>query len=228
MRNNQSGGRNGKGYYIALILCAAAIGITSYVTRTSRKQEPEQISLMEQVETAPAAATETEAVEALATEPAPTAPSKKPALRETVPAETQNRKLQTAAPLSGNLTTPYSMESLSYNETTRDWRTHNGVDYPGAEGEPVSAAAEGTVVSVTEEDLMGVTVVLRHTGGYETTYSGLQATPCVAPGDAVSLGQTIGAVGTTALVESALGPHIHFSVSYQDMPMNPQDFLSMG
>ncbi len=228
MRNNQSGGRNGKGYYIALILCAAAIGITSYVTRTTRKQEPAGISLMEQTETTPAGAAETQAVEALATEPAPTSPGKAPAIRQTVPAETQSRKLRTAAPLPGGQTTPYAMESLSYNETTRDWRTHNGVDYPGAEGEPVSAAAEGTVVSVTEDDLMGVTVVLRHTGGYETAYSGLQASPCVAPGDAVSLGQTIGAVGTTALAESALGPHIHFSVSYQDMPMNPQDFLNMS
>ena len=118
------------------------------------------------------------------------------------------------------------MENLSYNETTRDWRTHNGVDYAGAEGDPVCAAADGTVVSVTEDDLMGVTVVLRHQGGYETTYAGLQINPCVAKGDTVQLGQTIGAVGTTALAESALGPHIHFCVSYQDMPMNPQDFLN--
>ena len=48
MRNNQSGGKGGKGYYIALVLCAAAIGITSYVTRSSHKPEPEKISLMEQ------------------------------------------------------------------------------------------------------------------------------------------------------------------------------------
>ena len=120
------------------------------------------------------------------------------------------------------------MENLSYNETTRDWRTHNGVDYAGAEGDPVCAAAEGTVVSVGEDDLMGVTVVLRHQGGYETTYAGLQANPCVAEGDTVQLGQIIGAVGTTALAESALGPHIHFCVSYQDMPMNPRDFLNLG
>ena len=148
--------------------------------------------------------------------------------RQTPTQEQQPKKLKTAAPLSGNVTTLYAMENLSYNETTRDWRTHNGVDYAGAEGDPVCAAAEGTVVSVGEDDLMGVTVVLRHQGGYETTYAGLQANPCVAEGDTVQLGQTIGAVGTTALAESALGPHIHFCVSYQDMPMNPQDFLNLG
>lgn len=229
MRNNQSGGKGGKGYYIALILCAAAIGITSYVTRTRRTPEPEKISLMETTPAPTEQLRETQAVEALATEPEGTAPVKKPELpQESTPAPTQTGKLRTAAPLSGTPTAPYAMENLSYNETTRDWRTHNGIDYPGLEGDPVCAAADGTVVSVTEDDLMGVTVVLRHLGGYETTYAGLQASPVVAEGDTVTMGQSIGAVGTTALAESALGPHIHFAVSYQDMPMNPQDFLDMG
>ena len=31
MSDNKHAGRGGKGYYLALILCAAAIGITSYV-----------------------------------------------------------------------------------------------------------------------------------------------------------------------------------------------------
>ena len=90
------------------------------------------------------------------------------------------------------------------------------------------AAADGTVVEVKEDDLLGVTVVLRHTGGYETTYSGLNQMPELAVGQKVTLGQPIGEVGTTALAETALGPHIHFSVTYQDMPMDPQDFLSLG
>ena len=229
MRNNQSGGKGGKGYYIALILCAAAIGITSYVTRTTRKEEPEQPALLEQSQSAPVSTTESQAVEALATDPPGTEQAPKPsAPQASIPEETAPKQLKTAAPLSGNVTTLYAMENLAYNETTRDWRVHNGVDYAGTEGEPVSAAADGTVVSIKEDDLMGTTLVLRHLGGYETTYSGLQADPCVAVGDSVTLGQTIGAVGTTALAESALGPHIHFSVSYQDMPMNPQDFLNLS
>ena len=129
MRNNQSGGKGGKGYYIALVLCAAAIGITSYVTRSSHKPEPEKISLMEQTPEAAPEAAETQAVEALATEAPETEPSKAPSVpAETPTQETQPKKLKTAAPLSGNVTTLYAMENLSYNETTRDWRTHNGED----------------------------------------------------------------------------------------------------
>lgn len=227
MRNNQTGGKGGKGYYIALILCAAAIGITSYVTSTTRKPEAEPMALLE--ETAASASGESQAVEALATDPPASNPGKTPTYpSESVPRETQAGKLKTAAPLSGSVTTLYAMDNLTYNETTRDWRTHNGVDYAGSEGEPVGAAAEGTVISVREDDLMGTTVVLRHPGGYETTYAGLEADPCVEEGDTVTLGQAIGTVGTTALAESALGPHIHFSVSYQDMPMNPEDFLNLS
>ena len=102
------------------------------------------------------------------------------------------------------------------------------MDYPGELGDPVSAAADGTVISVREDDSLGTTVVLRHTGGYETTYQNLEESVPVQLGDNVVLGQTIGSVGATALTESAIGPHVHFSVAYQDMPMDPADFLNMA
>lgn len=223
MRNEKSGGRSGKGYYIALVLCAAAIGITSYVTRPSKDKQPDTPPLLQTESAETASSQQTQALEALATE----APEESP-VPSSAPQQTQPEKLRTAPPLSGSVTTLYAMDSLSYNETTRDWRVHNGVDYPGELGDPVSAAADGTVISVREDDSLGTTVVLRHTGGYETTYQNLEETVPVQLGDKVVLGQTIGSVGATALTESAIGPHVHFSVAYQDMPMDPADFLNMA
>lgn len=223
MRNEKSGGRSGKGYYIALVLCAAAIGITSYVTRPSKDKEPDTPPLLQAESAETASSQQTQALEALATE----APEESP-VPSSAPQQTQPEKLRTAPPLSGSVTTLYAMDSLSYNETTRDWRVHNGVDYPGELGDPVSAAADGTVISIREDDSLGTTVVLRHTGGYETTYQGLEESVPVQLGDKVVLGQTIGSVGATALTESAIGPHVHFSVAYQDMPMDPADFLNMA
>lgn len=223
MRNEKSGGRSGKGYYIALVLCAAAIGITSYVTRPSKDKQPDTPPLLQAESAETASSQETQALEALATE----APEES-LVPSSPPQQTQPEKLRTAPPLSGSVTTLYAMDSLSYNETTRDWRVHNGVDYPGELGDPVSAAADGTVISVREDDSLGTTVVLRHTGGYETTYQGLEESVPVQLGDKVVLGQTIGSVGATALTESAIGPHVHFSVAYQDMPMDPADFLNMA
>lgn len=223
MRNEKSGGRSGKGYYIALVLCAAAIGITSYVTRPSKDKEPDTPPLLQAESAETASSQQTQALEALATE----APEESP-VPSSAPRQTQPEKLRTAPPLSGSVTTLYAMDSLSYNETTRDWRVHNGVDYPGELGDPVSAAADGTVISIREDDSLGTTVVLRHTGGYETTYQNLEESVPVQLGDKVVLGQTIGSVGATALTESAIGPHVHFSVAYQDMPMDPADFLNMA
>ena len=39
------------------------------------------------------------------------------------------------------------------------------------------------------------------------------------------MGQTIGAVGSTALMENALGDHVHFSVTKDDEPIDPMAFL---
>lgn len=225
MRNNKTFGIGGKGYYIALVLCAAAIGITGYVYRNNQKKA-EQVSLLETQGTAvvssevPAAATE----QPLTGPAAPTATQ--PRTAETTQPAT--KPLKTGLPVQGSTAAVYSMDALSYNETTRDWRVHNGVDYGAEEGTPVLAAADGTVTQVKEDDLLGYTLVLRHSGGYETTYAGLSQMPERKVGETVSLGEQIGTVGTTALAETALGPHIHFSVTYQDMPMDPGDFLKLG
>ena len=140
---------------------------------------------------------------------------------------TQPGKLKTGAPVSGETLSGSSMDCLSYNETTRDWRVHNGVDLAAEEGTQVLAAADGEVYTVYEDDSMGYTVVIRHEGGYTTKYSSLSQEVLVKAGDQVTMGQAIGYVGDTALVETTLGSHVHFSVTFQDSPMDPEEFLAM-
>ena len=119
------------------------------------------------------------------------------------------------------------MDCLVYNETTRDWRVHNGVDIAAEAGTAVCAAADGTVYSVYEDETMGTTVIIRHQDGYTTRYSSLDKEVTVTPGDTVKLGQTIGYVGQTALLESALGTHVHFSVTCNGESMDPMAFLEL-
>ena len=75
---------------------------------------------------------------------------------------------------------------------------------------------------------LGMTVVLRHEDGYVTTYSSLAAEISVKPGDAVKLGQKLGAVGDTALLECAIGEHVHFAVTRNDEPVDPAQFLKQA
>ena len=220
--NKRTGfGKYGRGYYIALVLCAAAIGITSYVYYRSTEAVPQDQEVLE----ASALPGEMgEDIPVLATTPKQTRPAT-PGTEATAPARST---LQTTFPLEGQEVFSYSMEALSYNRTTRDWRTHNGVDIAAEEGAEVVAAADGEVYTTYEDETMGYTVVIRHEGGYTTCYSSLSKDLQVKAGDKVTMGQVIGTVGTTALVETVLGPHVHFSVTYQDNPMDPAEFFSLS
>ena len=130
------------------------------------------------------------------------------------------------SPLSGKVVAAFSVDQLVYSETMGDWRTHDGIDISAQAGTKVLAASAGTVLAVEDDALMGTTVTLRHSGGYQTTYACLQATPAVEQGDTVTAGQVIGAVGTTAAAESAQGPHLHFSVTKDGDAVDPEEYLN--
>ena len=99
------------------------------------------------------------------------------------------------------------------------------VDIAAQQGTTVLAASAGAVLSVTDDPLMGTTVVLEHDNGYQTTYANLQAKPNVEAGDPGSAGQIIGAVGTTAAAESGQ-PHLHFAVTKDGKAVDPNEYLS--
>ena len=225
MSDNKRSRRGGQGYYIALILCAAAIGITGYVYyRNVNQAEP--VSVEETAGEVPALIEEGEDVPVIATQPAPKAT--KPAATEAVPTPTERKPLKTMSPVSGESIFGYSMEALSYNQTTRDWRVHNGVDLAAEAGAEVKAAADGEVATVFEDDAMGTTVVIRHADGYATKYASLAENVSVRPGDTVTMGQVIGYASDTAIVESTLGAHVHFGVTCNDVCVDPAEFLAIG
>ena len=142
-----------------------------------------------------------------------------------VQTEAAQPALQPVQPLQGTVSKPYSMDRLSFNLTTRDWRTHPGLDIAAALGSPVRAAADGTVLSVYEDDSLGQTVTLRHVDGWVTHYANLDREVPVSVGDAVRAGQIIGAVGRTALSEIGSEPHLHFAVYQNNVPQDPEEFL---
>ena len=196
-----------KGYYIALILCAAAIGISGYLYyRNANGEDPSLDNPSVDV------------MNPEPTDPSSTAPTK----------PTEKQPLVTGRPVNGNVIMDYAMDCLCYNPTTRDWRTHDGMDFAAEAGTPVKAAAAGTVYTIFTDDSMGTTVIIRHEDGYVTTYSSLAADTAVTVGQTVTLGQTIGYVGTTALLETALGEHVHFSVTCNGKPVDPESFFDLA
>ena len=205
---------SGKGYYIALILCAAAIGISGYVYYNSTADAEPDPGLDTPV-------IATDAGQVSVNKPAKPTESTQP----TDAAVPTAGKMTTCAPVEGEVLAEYAMECLAYNQTTRDWRVHNGVDIAAEAGTKVVAAADGQVYTVYEDDQMGHTVVIRHDNGYVTKYSSLSGDIKVTPGETVTMGQTIGTVGTTALMETALGDHVHFSVTCDGEAVDPAEFI---
>ena len=205
----------GKGYYIALILCAVAIGISGYLYyRNASEPGTEDPALNVQTPT-------DSDVSASVTDPTE-------GDHTTDSSQTGGSKFATGSPVSGETVSRYAMDCLTYNPTTRDWRVHNGVDIAAEEGTPVCAAAAGVVYTTYEDEELGTTVVIRHENGYVTMYSSLDSELAVSAGDTVELGQHIGYVGSSALLETAVGDHVHFCVTQNDSSVDPADFFALS
>ena len=207
----------GKGYYIALILCAVAIGVAGFFYYRNAEDTPQQLQQP------------TEAVQGTVQQHLQTAAPTEKTPADTTPVKppvTGSKPANTTLPVAGDTLSAYSMDALCYNPTTRDWRVHDGIDIAAEAGTAVCAAADGTVYTVYEDETMGMTVVISHDGGYTTRYASLATEVSVTAGQTVTMGQTIGTVGNTALLESAVGDHVHFSVSCNGEITDPEDFFS--
>ena len=209
----------GKGFYIALAVCLLAAGVIGYLTlfaSTTPVMEPAPV-----IEVKPSPVTPAPTEPVIRTEPIEV-PVQQP---ETVIEEPVELLPQVISPLDGTTVTVFSMTELLYDQTMADWRTHNGIDVQADEGAAVKTAADGTVLSVANDELMGTTVIIQHSGGYTTQYSSLQADVPVEAGQAVSAGDVIGCVGSTSAAESEMGPHLHFSVSQDGSVIDPHAYI---
>jgi murein DD-endopeptidase MepM/ murein hydrolase activator NlpD len=100
-------------------------------------------------------------------------------------------------------------------------KLHTGIDISGSTGTPISAAADGTVILSQTYGGYGRAVVIDHGGGMATLYAH-QSSIAVSVGDVVSRGEVIGYVGCTG---SCTGPHLHFEVRLNGVPVDPMQYL---
>lgn len=128
-------------------------------------------------------------------------------------------------PVKGEIIGAFSVETLAYDATMGDWRTHDGLDIAAGVGDQVLAAGSGTVREVVYDQFLGETVTIEHPDGVLTTYSNLTSRPVVAEGDVVSTGDVLGSIGTTATVETHLPSHLHFTMTVDGSPVDPEDYL---
>ncbi len=98
---------------------------------------------------------------------------------------------------------------------------HKGVDFAAPQGTPIYAADAGTVVQACYSGKAGNFIIINHGDGTSTYYMHCYQM-YVKAGEKVSRGQNIGSVGTTG---NSTGPHLHFQVMQNGVPVNPLSFL---
>ena len=123
--------------------------------------------------------------------------------------------------------TPASMNSITSgfgyrrDPFNRRGAMHGGLDFRGAIGTPIYAAAKGKVTFVGWKGGYGKTVEIRHGNGMMTRYAHMSKFDARI-GQNVEAGQTIGAIGNTG---RSTGPHLHFEVRIHNRAVNPRPFL---
>ena len=115
---------------------------------------------------------------------------------------------------------------------TGENKFHNGVDIAVGYGEPVTAAAKGTVVKVelpvpgqdhgAEDTVYGNHLIIDHGIGTETLYAHCRDV-VVKPGQEVKAGQLVAYVGSTG---SSTGAHLHFGVRRNGEWVDPAIYLA--
>jgi murein DD-endopeptidase MepM/ murein hydrolase activator NlpD len=98
---------------------------------------------------------------------------------------------------------------------------HSGIDFKGAAGSPIFAAAVGRIAFAGWKSGYGKTVEIAHGNGMLTRYAHLSRID-VKPGQQIEAGATLGGLGSTG---RSTGPHLHFEVRINDRAVNPRPFL---
>jgi murein DD-endopeptidase MepM/ murein hydrolase activator NlpD len=100
---------------------------------------------------------------------------------------------------------------------------HSGVDISSYIGSPVMAPADGLVTFADFMGGYGRAVIVDHGHGISTRYGHLSSF-AVTAGQHIQRGDTIGYVGLSG---RSTGPHLHYEVRINDVPVNPYKYLRL-
>lgn len=119
-------------------------------------------------------------------------------------------------PVCGEITSAFGLREEGH-------RMHKGVDIALSDGDSVCAAFDGKVSRIGyDKNGYGYFIVLEHANCVESRYAHLQR-PLVKPGEEISAGQQIALGGTSG---NSTGPHLHFEIRCNRMPVDPTPLIS--
>ena len=104
-------------------------------------------------------------------------------------------------------------------------KKHFAVDVVAAEGLPIKAVADGTVIFSGWTSDTGYVIIMEHKENLLSVYKH-NGSLSKSQGDIVKSGEVIAAVGNTG--ELTTGPHLHFELWLNAKPIDPLDFIDFN
>ena len=242
-RSKWSAFLTGKGFYIAVCLCAVALSAAAYFVVDSTKsgisaENESRISMDLSAEETPSGQPVVESQSDVPKSELSSVPEEKPVDQPTAAPEIGEESRETGSsgaarvfsntfflPLQGEVIGEYSGGKPVKSKTMNDWRTHDGVDIRAEIATPVKASSDGIVTSIEQDPMWGVVITVDHGNGYETFYMGLNVNVSVKKDQTVEIGTVLGSVGQTAEIEIAEAPHLHFAMKKDGEWIDPMSMM---
>ena len=127
-------------------------------------------------------------------------------------------------PVNGNVIMNYSMDKSIYFETLNQYKYNPALIIQAQVNDKVVSAAEGTVVSVDNNEETGITVTVDLGDGYELVYGQLKDVNFVK-GTHVHLNETIGYINEPTKYYKLEGSNLYLKLLKDKNPINPLDYL---
>ena len=135
-------------------------------------------------------------------------------------------KLTFVSPAVGTVAKSHSTTVPVFSQTLDEWRIHKGLDITTEPGAEVFAAADGEVVRVFNDPMLGKSIEISHSDTHKTVYSNLDPdSVTLEAGAKVKSGDVIGLVGDSSVIELADEPHLHFEMNISGVSVNPLDYI---
>ena len=100
---------------------------------------------------------------------------------------------------------------------------NSGVDYASGGEFDVVTILDGTVMEVTDDEVMGKTIKIKHSNDLISVYQSMGSIN-FKKDDTITQGTIIGKSGENN-ISTDLGNHLHFELYYQGKVVNPEDYF---
>lgn len=127
-------------------------------------------------------------------------------------------------PVVGDVLINFSMDKTVYFPTLEQYKYNPAIVIAAPVGENIAAAADGRIVSVGYDPMIGNHVVMDLGNGYELTYGQLENIT-VSEGGYVATGDPIATVASPTKYYSVEGSNMYLKLTKDGEPVNPMSSL---